>query len=151
MQIHLGPYPFHLYFNSKMNIMSKEIPFKVGSIYNFYDDGKLSESRKSQMKVMEIVHDLKSLKTIVYSDAFSQTSAWDMWQRSIQSDLVSFNSISYKIFDWGCTDFIICSPIGENNEVDTEQDVIFARTDNGGWYTLEDPEWNGCLIAENIG
>lgn len=131
--------------------MSSQIPFKIGSIYNFYNSGKLSEDRLSHMKVMDIVHNLATLKTIVYSDAFSQTSAWDMWQRSIQGDMISFDSISYKIFDWGCTDFIICSPVGENNEVDTEQEVIFARTDDGGWHTLEDPDWNGCLIAEDIG
>lgn len=131
--------------------MSKEIPFKVGSIYTFYLLGKLSESRKSQMKVMEIIHDLATLKTKVYSDTYYQTSAWEMWERSIRSDLVSFAYTSCKTFDWGCTDFIICSPIGENNEVDTEQEVIFARTDDGGWYTLEDPDWTGFLTAEDMG
>lgn len=131
--------------------MSKEIPFKIGSIYNYYNAGELSKEHLSQMKVMEIVHGLATLKTIVYTSNVSQTSAWDMWQRTIQSDLVSFDQISAKTFDWGCTDFIICSPIGENNEVDTEQEVIFARTDDGGWYTLVDPDWNGCLIAEDMG
>ena len=133
--------------------MSKEIPFKISSIYNFYkcEDGIVPEGSPSHMKVMDIVHDLATLKTIVYTSDVSQTSAWDMWQRTIQSDLISFNSISAKTFDWRCTDFIICSPIGENNEVDTEQEVIFARTDDGGWYTFADPEWDGCLIAEDIG
>jgi len=131
--------------------MAKEIPFKIGSIYKFYSTGVLSGGQLSHMKVMDVVHDLATLKTKVYSSAFSQTSAWDMWQRSIQSDFASFSCISVKTFDWGCTDFIICSPIVEHNEVDTEQDVIFARTDDGGWHTLEDPDWNGCLIAEDMG
>ena len=131
--------------------MSKEIPFKIGSIYNYYKAGELSTEHLSHMIVIDIVRDLATLKTKVYHSTFSQTSAWDMWQRSIQSDFAAFTAITSKIFDWGCTDFIICSPIGENNDVDTEQEVIFARTEDGGWYTLEDPDWDGYLIAGDIG
>ena len=131
--------------------MSKEIPFKIGSIYNFYEGAIFIESNLSHMIVVDIVRDLATLKTKVYHSTFSDTSAWDMWQRTIQRDFAAFTAITSKIFDWGCTDFIICSPIGENNDVDTEQEVIFARTDDGGWYTLEDPDWDGYLIAEDRG
>ena len=127
--------------------MNKKIPFEIGKIYDFYDDGKIRESRRSQMKVTDFVSGLFGAKLLSWKIDGREVSLWDIWKTTIRNELRRFDTISYRIFDWGCTDFVICSPIDDNGKVDEEYDVIFARTIDGGWYTLEDVEWNGRLIV----
>ena len=124
----------------------KKIPFNIGEVYDFYNDGKISPSRHSLMKVVEFVNGLYSAKRVEWDDDGKIISIWDMWKESLEDDMQSFDTIAYKIYDWGCEDFIICRPIRENGEVDNEE-VVFARTDNGGWYTIGD-EWNGLLMSK---
>jgi hypothetical protein len=127
--------------------MNKKIPVEIGKIYDFYDDGKIRESRRSQMKVTEFVSDLFAAKQITWEIKGKEVSLWDIWKKTIRNELKCFDTVSYRIFDWGCTDFVICNPIDCNGNVDEEYEVIFARTIDNGWYTLEDDEWNGRLIV----
>lgn len=120
------------------------IPFEINKVYDFYNDGKISPSRHSLMKVVEFVNGLYSAKRVEWDDDGKITSIWDMWKESLENDMQSFDTIAYKIYDWGCEDFVICRPIKENGEEDDEE-VVFARTDNGGWYTIGD-DWNGRLM-----
>ena len=129
--------------------MNNNIPFEIGEIYDFYDDGKIKESRRSQMKVMEFVNDLFTTKQIVWKTDGRKVSLWDIWKKTIETDLDLFDSVSYRIFDWGCSNFVICNPIECNGKVDEDTEVIFARTTDGKWYTIEDDEWNGLLMIPN--
>ena len=129
--------------------MDNNIPFEIGGIYDFYDDGKIKESRRSQMKVMEFVNDLFTTKQIVWKTEGRKVSLWDIWKETIKTDLELFDSVSYRIFDWGCANFVICNPIECNGKVDEDTEVIFARTTDGKWYTIEDDEWNGLLMIPN--
>ena len=129
--------------------MDNNIPFEIGGIYDFYDDGKIKESRRSQMKVMEFVNDLFTTKQIVWKTEGRKVSLWDIWKKTIETDLDLFDSVSYRIFDWGCANFVICNPIECNGKVDEDTEVIFARTTDGKWYTIEDDEWNGLLMIPN--
>ena len=130
--------------------MNNNIPFEIGEIYDFYDDGKIKESRRSQMKAMEFVNDLISTKQIVWKIEGREVSLWEIWKKTIKTDLECFDSVSYRIFDWGCSNFVICTPIECNGKVDEDTEVIFARTTDGKWYTIEDDEWNGMLMIPNI-
>ena len=131
------------------DIISKNIPFEIGGIYDFYDDGKITDSRHSQMKVTEFVNGLFDTKQVAWKIEGIEVSLWDIWMKTIKNELKCFNNVSYRIFDWGCTDFVICNPIDDNGKVDEEYEVIFARTIDGGWYTIEDDEWNGRLMIPN--
>jgi hypothetical protein len=131
------------------DILNKTIPFEIGGIYDFYADGKIRESRHSQVKVKEFVSDLFTAKEIVWEIKGKQVSLWDIWKKTIKNELKCYDSVSYRIFDWGCTNFVICNPIDDNGKVDEDDEVIFARTADGGWYTIEDDEWNGRLMIPN--
>ena len=123
-----------------------DIPFKKYKNYDFYDDGKISPSRHSLMKVVEFVKGLTSAKKVRWwkKDVSKIVSIWDMWKESLKEDIISFDTIAHKLYDWGCEDFIICRPIGKNGKVETEE-VVFARMGYGGWQTIGD-EWNGRLM-----
>ena len=125
-----------------------DIPFEINKVYSFYDDGKISLSRMSKMKVVEFVNGLYSAKRVEWDDDGKIISIWDMWKESLENDMQTFDSIAYKIYDWGCEDFVICHPIKENGEEDDEE-VVFARMDNGGWYTIGD-DWNGKLSPTDL-
>ena len=129
--------------------MNKNIPFVIGGIYDFYDDGKIKESRRSKMRVMEFVNDLFTAKQIVWENKGREVSLWDIWKKTIKTELKRFDSISYRMFDWGCSDFVLCNPIECNGKVDEDTEVIFARTTDGKWYTFEDDECNGLLMIPN--
>ena len=127
--------------------MNREIPFEIGKIYDFYDDGKIRESRRSQMKVADFVNGLYDSKLIIFDIDGKEISLWDIWKKTIEDDMRCFNNVSYRIFDWGCSNFVVCNPIDSNGNVDEDYVVFFARTIDDGWYTIEDDEWNGRLIA----
>ena len=126
------------------------IPFELNKVYDFYDDGKISPSRHSLMKVVKFVNGLYSARMFGLDDDGKTiySSILDMWLESIRSDIDRFGSIAYKIYDWGCEDFVVCHPIKENGKEDNEE-VVFARMTYGGWYTIGDyvgGEWNGRLM-----
>ena len=129
--------------------MNKNIPFVIGGIYDFYDDGKIKESHRSQMKVMEFIDDLFFAKYIFWNIEGRKVSLWDIWKKTIKTDLECFDKDSYRIFDWGCSNFVVCNPIECNGKVDENTEVYFARTTDGKWYTIEDDEWNGLLMIPN--
>ena len=89
------------------------IPFEINKVYSFYDDGKISLSRMSKMKIVKFVNGLYSALRFKWNVDGKIISIWDMWKESLKEDINSFDSIAHKIYDWGCEDFIICHPIGE--------------------------------------
>ena len=133
-----------------MDIDTKnDIPFEINKVYSFYDDGKISLSRLSKMKVVEFVNGLYSALRFKWEDDGKIISIWDMWKESLEDDIQSFDSVAHKIYDWGCEDFIICHPIGGASGEEYNEDVVFARMSNGGWYTIGN-EWNGKLSPTDL-
>jgi hypothetical protein len=84
----------------------------LNKIYNYFDDGKIRPSRRSEVVIKEI---------IPFNEIDSETLA--MWEKEVE------------ICDWlyeKTTDYFI-----KAQEVDsTNDEMVFVRTKNNGWFSL---------------
>lgn len=98
----------------------KEIP-KIGETYNCFDDGKITESRKYQVKITEIIP-----------------------FRKVDDDLLKIWEVNCLKRYWKFkeTDYFIKS---ESNEYPKDSTCIFARSIDNSWFGLGD-YWNSGLL-----
>jgi len=98
----------------------------INQIYDCYDDGKIRESRRYQVKVKDIIPFDKAPEDIL--------EEWD-----------SISKYPGSLFASATDYFIIADSYEQENIVTTE---VFARTVDGGWFGLGD-YWNcGLLIIK---
>jgi hypothetical protein len=83
---------------------------ETGKTYNFFDDGKVKESRRYECKITEIIPFEKASNKLVKK-----------WQKEVER--------CYWLYD-KTTDFFIRAV---SDEIDEEQ--IFVRS-KGGWFSL---------------
>lgn len=96
---------------------------KIGDIYDYYDDGKIRESRRSEVKITSIVE---------FKDIDLETL--ELWKEEVEE--------CYWLYSKQ-TDYFIKADLldGEN------QEVTFARSLNNGWFSLG--FWAGRLDTTN--
>lgn len=117
--------------------MLKEVP-KVGKEYHFFDDGKVTPSRHYIAIINEIIP-IESTKKIIIStprdydvdtgkNIFVDLSLYDIWEDEM------------KYIDWIFakeTDYIIKASIPKYDE----DPIYFARTKDGGWFSMDTTNW----------
>lgn len=117
--------------------INKPIP-EVGKDYHFFDDGKITRSRHYIAKILEIIP-LKEAKNIIIStprdyneetgkNVFINMSLFDIW----------VDTKNY--IDWvfsPTTDYIVKANIPEYDD----DPIYFARTKNGGWFSMDTTDW----------
>lgn len=91
---------------------------KENETYNYFDDGKIRESRKYSVKIKELVR---------FDKIDEETKAY--WEEEVEQCHWLYNKV---------TDYFIKGRLEEEN-----QDVIFVRTLNNGWFSLG--WWGGRL------
>jgi len=108
---------YRAYYTQK--VKRKAIP-KKGKIYNYFDDGKLTESRRSQV----IVHDV-----IPYSEIDNTTR--EHWEAEVENHKYLFSQV---------TDYFVIGEI-----ISEKVKLIFVRTINGGWFSFNSLLHDGRL------
>jgi hypothetical protein len=99
-----------------------DIP-KVNETYDYYDDGKICESRHDKAKIIEIIDFNNIDKQIL-----------DKWKNEADRCYWLYKPI---------TDYFIKAYLMES-----KQEVIFVRTIYNGWFSLG--WWAGLLDVNNI-
>lgn len=96
---------------------------KIGDIYDYYDDGKIRESRRSEVKITNIVE---------FKDIDLETL--ELWKQEVKE--------YYWLYSKQ-TDYFIKADLldGENEE------AVFVRTLDNGWFSLG--FWAGRLDTTN--
>lgn len=109
----------------KTNIeLFKKYPIpEIGKEYYCYDDGKISLSRESKVKILNIIPYKEASKNII-----------ELWKQDYHEFYFSTANI---------TDYFI-EAIGEDNKIS-----YFARTVYGAWFSIGDIWDKGYLDAEN--
>lgn len=118
----------------------KEIP-QVGKQYHFFDDGKLTPSRHSVATVTRVVpfDDANNIfvnKRIWYFDdpIYESTPITDVWKE----DAMDHSWIMAQE-----TDYLIECSIPEYDE----NLIWFARTKDGGWFSMDiQSGWQGGIL-----
>lgn len=107
--------------------VEQPVPFE-GETYHYYDDGKIKPSCHSTVKI---------LKTIKFENA----------ERAIREVYFRLKEEFYWILA-KTTDYIV---IGYNEKDCPGFTMLFARSQDGGWYGFEtsgDDYWTGKLITD---
>jgi hypothetical protein len=96
---------------------------ELNKIYNCFDDGKIRESRKYQVKIIDI---------IPFNDATSHLK--ETWEQEVID--------TYWLYAKN-TDYFIKGCLIESKD----DDMFFIRTKDGGWFGLG--YWSGRLDVDN--
>ena len=116
----------------------------IGDIHNFFDDGKIRESRHYTAKIIEIItpEDAKQIKIDRHQLNQHDASLYEIWRHEVNDHRTSKNFIvlgkgvsSEPGSPW-CyaenTDFFIKCSIPDYED----DDVWFVRHVDGGWFSL---------------
>lgn len=99
---------------------------EIGKTYNYFDDGKIRESRRMSVKVTEIIP----------YDKLTDSEILSMWRDEVKECKWLYSPI---------TDYFIKGALEMTDSVTEE--VIFVRTLNNGWFSLG--WWAGRLDVDN--
>lgn len=99
-----------------------ELP-EINKTYNYFDDGKIRESRRAKATIIEIIPFNEATEDMIM-----------IWQ----DEAMDNNSLYAKE-----TDYFIVALIKKLNI-----ELIFARTINGGWFSFNDSWWDGRLDVD---
>lgn len=107
---------------------------KKNKKYSYFDDGKISPSRHSFMKIIDVIpSDEASPDMLDFWDAMKTSSDW------IFAKETDYFIIGYEMPDYG------------DHNWQTIHTTLFARDEDGGWYGFRtnDPDgyWNGRLVT----
>lgn len=97
---------------------------QIGKIYNYFDDGKIRESRRMSVKITAI---------IPFDEIDSETLS--LWKEDVEQ------------CDWLYheeTDFFVKGDVKINKGL--EKPIVFVRTLDGGWFSLG--FWGGRLDVD---
>ena len=84
---------------------------EVNKTYNYFDDGKIHETRQDIVKITGV---------IPYSEIDKETKA--LWQKEVKQ--------CYWLYKEHTTHFI------KGRLIETKEDVVFVRCINDGWFSL---------------
>jgi len=117
--------------------MLKEVP-KVGKEYHFFDDGKITPSRHYIAVIQEIIPIEEADKIIIstprdYNEEINQNVFIDMSLLDIWID----EKLSCDWIYSPVTDYIVKANIPEYDE----DPIYFARTKDGGWFSMDTTNW----------
>ena len=106
----------------------KEINIEVGQTYNYFDDGKITTSRKATVIINSIIA-FEDIDEETYSEWKIETEECD-WLYSKETDFFVKGTID----------------LGTYNGKPNKEDVVFVRTINDGWFSLG--WWAGRLDVD---
>ena len=115
----------------------KNLPI-VGKEYHFFDDGKISNSRHYIAKVIELIPIEEAKKIMIstprdYNEEINQNVFIDMSLLDIWID----EKLSCDWLYAPVTDYIIKASIPEYDK----DPIYFARTKDGGWFSMDVTNW----------
>lgn len=95
-----------------LNKQEPEIELKIGKIYDYFDDGKIRESRRSTVILTDIIPFNKINKKIL-----------SRWKREVKE--------CYWLYS-PKTDYFLIGVLQDSSK----EEVIFVRTVNNEWFSL---------------